>query len=282
MAKRAAVFAAAVALLMLAFIAGIESQSHRLLPARGWAKIKAHLKAPLPPAITERHPLPCPANAMVILVIGQSHGANSVADRFSGRPGVFNAFHAKCYAARDPLLGTEGDKGNLWTEIGNQLVGARLAPAVVIATTAMGSSKIAQWIPGGSLNPYLRENIAALPSGMTITHVALQIGEGDYEEGTTAKQFRQRLGELIGFLRSQGVSAPVYLARESLYCSSARASNPIAKVQRTFQAEGVFPGPNMDALPFGRSDGCHLSGAGAKEFAAQWVEVLAPGTYQPD
>jgi len=35
---------------------------------------------------------------------------------------VFNYFRGRCYAATDPLLGTGGDGGNVWTLIGTELV----------------------------------------------------------------------------------------------------------------------------------------------------------------
>lgn len=278
MTKRASavVVTGAMAALLLAFVAGAESQRYRLWPAAAWAKVRSSLRVPLPPPTLDRHPVACPAGAMVILVVGQSHGANYVAERFAGSPGVFNAFEGECYRARDPLLGAEGAKGNLWTQVGNVIVADRLARAVVILNPSIGSSKLHQWIPQGSLNSHLGASIAGLPKGLTITHVAIQIGEGDYQEATSARKFRKGLGELVKFLRAQGVTAPVFVAQESLYCSAARADNPIARVQRTFRADGVFPGPNMDALPFGRDDGCHLSGSGAKEFAPQWVESFFP------
>ena len=278
MTKRAfaIVVTGGVAAFLLAFIAGAESQRYRLWPAAAWAKVRSHLRTPLPPPTLDHRPVACPADAMVILVVGQSHGANYVSERFAGRPGVFNAYQGQCYRAHDPLLGAEGVKGNLWTVVGNDVVAARLAPAVVILNPSIGSSKLHQWIPQGSLNAYLGTSITGLPKGLTISHVAVQIGEGDYQEGTSARKFRKGLGELVKFLRAQGVTAPVFVARESLYCSVARADNPIARVQRTFRADGVFPGPNMDALPFGRDDGCHLSGSGAKDFASQWVESFFP------
>lgn len=272
----AIVVTGAMAAFLLAFIAGAESQRYRLWPATAWAKVRSHLRTPLPPPMLDRRPVACPTGAMVILVVGQSHGANYVAERFAGRPGVFNAFEGNCYRAHDPLLGAEGVKGNLWTVVGDDVVAARLAPAVVILNPSIGSSKLHQWIPQGSLNAYLGASIASLPKGLTISHVAVQIGEGDYQEGTSARDFRKGLGKLVKFLRAQGVAAPVFVARESLYCSPAKPDNPIARVQRTFRAQGVFPGPNMDALPFGRDDGCHLSGTGAREFAAQWVETFFP------
>lgn len=171
---------------------------------------------------------------------------------------------------------TKPDKGNVWTAVGNEIVGRGLASDVVILNPSAGSSKLHQWVGQGSLNAYLRTSIADLPQGLAVTHVAIQIGEGDYQEGTSARQFHRGLKELVDLLHAQGIAGPIFIARESLYCSSAKATNPIAKVQRTFRAKDVHPGPNMDALPFDRYDNCHLSGAGARELASQWVEIFFP------
>jgi hypothetical protein len=42
---------------------------------------------------------------MVALVIGQSHAANFVGERFESEGAVFNAWNGNCFVARDPLLG---------------------------------------------------------------------------------------------------------------------------------------------------------------------------------
>ena len=272
----AVLLAVVMAGLLLGFVAGAESQRYRLWSAAAWAKLHSRLAASLPPPTLDRQPVSCPAGAMVILVIGQSHGANYVSRRFVGMPGVFNAYQGRCYRALDPLLGAEGAKGNVWTQVGNDIVGRGIAPAVVILNPSIGSSKLHQWVGQGSLNGYLGSSIAGLPKGLAISQVAIQIGEGDYQEGTNARDFRRSLNELIDFIRAQGIAAPVFVARESLYCSPARADNPIARVQRTFRADGVHAGPNVDALPFERYDNCHLTGAGARDLASQWVEVFFP------
>lgn len=268
--------AVVIAASLVAFDFGIESQRSRHWVAASWSKARAQLTNPLPPAIRDRSPVPCPAAAMVVLVVGQSHGANYVLERFVGMPGVFNAYRGKCYPALDPLLGPEGDKGNVWTAVGNGIVTRGLASDVVILNSSIGSSKLYQWVGQGSLNPHLRQTMASVPPGLAITHVAIQIGEGDYAEGTSARQFRRGLSDLVDIFRAEGIAGPVFIARESLYCSPARTENPIATAQRTFRAPGVHPGPNMDALPFGRYDNCHLSGPGAQELAGQWIEVLFP------
>ena len=59
---------------------------------------------------------------MVALVFGQSQAANVVREQFVGGGHVFNYFRGRCYAATDPLLGTGGDGGNVWTLIGTELV----------------------------------------------------------------------------------------------------------------------------------------------------------------
>ena len=33
---------------------------------------------------------------------------------------VFNPYQGHCYAAADPLVGTDGKRGNVWTLIGNE------------------------------------------------------------------------------------------------------------------------------------------------------------------
>lgn len=288
-------------LLLLAiaiFLLGMLTQSRQWPPTASLARWQADLRAAglLPPAeISIRsdaaaHELrPCPAagpRTMTALIIGQSHAANTIGERFQARAGVFNVFAGKCYAARDPLLGTSDSLGNLWTLIGDELVASGAFDNVMLVTAAISGSRIAEWAPGGGLHDHLLKAVRSLGPDR-FTHVFLMQGESDLEDGTPSDLYRTRLLAVIDTLRQTGVRASAFIATESGFCgqygAAAPADNAIVRVQQDVVSahRSIFAGPNIDRdLTAGsdRYDGCHLSGNGARKLSRLWREAIAAQT----
>jgi lysophospholipase L1-like esterase len=227
-----------------------------------------------------------PANdrTMVALVFGQSQAANQVEARFVGSDRVLNHFHGRCYRAADPLLGTDGGGGNVWTLVGNELVGKKRFDSVVLVTAAVSGSPIGQWAPGGRLHAHLLEAVHSLGPGLSFTHVFIQQGESDLTFGTTGEDYLARFGAVITALRQNGIDAPIFVAIESGYCDGAGTppapDNPIALAQKQLIAgrDGIYFGPDMDAAldsASDRHDRCHLSGTGARKLSRLWEAAIA-------
>ena len=97
----------------------------------------------------------------------------------SATPGSSTIFSGRCYAAADPLLGTDNGGGNVWTLVGNELVRQKLFDTVVLVTIAVSGSYIGQWAPGGRLHAHLMEAVNSIGPGLAFTHVFVQQGESD-------------------------------------------------------------------------------------------------------
>jgi lysophospholipase L1-like esterase len=227
-----------------------------------------------------------PANdrTMVALVFGQSQAANLVEPRFVGSDRVLNHFHGRCYRAADPLLGTDGGGGNVWTLVGNELVGQKRFDTVILVTVAVSGSPIGQWAPGGRLHAHLLQAVQSLGPGLSFTHVFIQQGESDLNFGTTSEDYLARFDAVITALRQNGIDAPIFVAIESGYCDGAGTppapDNPIALAQKRLIAgrDGVYFGPDMDAAldsASDRHDHCHMSGTGARKLSRLWAASIA-------
>ena len=164
---------------------------------------------------------------MVALVFGQSQAANQVRERFVGGRQVFNYFRGRCYEAVDPLLGTGGDKGNVWTLIGSELVEQKRFDAVVLVTIAIGGTSIAQWAPGGKLHAHLMSALTAIAPAF-FTHVFIAQGETDFLSQTPPEDYFRQFVELITSLRQSGLwiknwlcrSDSILLKRQTGFCAS--------------------------------------------------------------
>lgn len=272
MRRAATLFLVALACL----IGGIEMQSRRSWPALAWHGLKSLVRGPVEPAVRApvEKPVPCPSEALTVLVIGQSHGANYIGERFRTEGRTFVAVNGKCYRAIDPLPGTDGEGGNLWTEVGNRLA-SRARQDVIVLNTSIGATSIRQWAPGGHLHEYLMNAVNRRPA--KVSAVAIQIGESDYSNRTPRDEFARDLRATIGSLRKAGVDAPVFVARESRFCSPTLPVDPVAAAQIDVldPARRIFAGPDLNAVT-DRYDGCHFSGTAARSIAAMWVDLLHP------
>jgi len=216
----------------------------------------------------------------VVLTFGQSQLANEgAADaRLEAAEGVhaLNIFDGAVTAARDPLPGATQDRANLSTRIGERLVRRGLFDAVLLAPIAYGGSAVAEWTPGGRLFPRIEAAATAIDRlGLRVTCALWQQGETDAILATDGRIWESRFGEMIAGLRGLSITAPVFVARSTLCCGPANETIRAAQLCVVDAANGVFPGPDTDALgPDMRFDGCHFSGEGLDRAADLWIEAL--------
>ena len=89
----------------------------------------------------------------VILALGASNLANEGDPKglCESTQGVFNFdfIAGKCYVAKDPLVGSTADRGNVLTRLGERLVWSGRYDRVLLVPVAHGGTLISEWVPGG-------------------------------------------------------------------------------------------------------------------------------------
>jgi hypothetical protein len=257
--------------------------------------------------ISGRIASPCPergARTAVFLALGQSNATNIGARRHRGRPGVvnFNFFDGRCYEAVDPLLGSTGDGGTIWTALANRLVINGRFDKILIVPIAVGGSSINRWSDPQDLGIRISAAGAALKSaGITVTQVFFLQGEADHHpEGNWArirpsefvrigvkgdrysmrgKAYEDHFFKVRSHLQATGIAAPVSIAVKTR-CGDkdAEMEGPVSKAQRRIARydEYVEAGPDINALENDAYsvDLCHLSDSGIEEVAKIWARLL--------
>ena len=179
----------------------------------------------------------------VIVIAGQSYGENSpatdpyaVASEYNPPGPVYqlNVFDGNLYRAQDPLLGTDGIGGTMWTRMAERLIESGQYDNVVLVSLPVGGSSITQWIPGG---PYYRKLTLAFKElqtlGLTTTQFIWQQGVADSGVLPPAT-YQQYFLSIVNVLRSHGMTAPIYTSLNSL-SSGGISSDPAA-----FASEAAF------------------------------------------
>ncbi|MGL1862847.1 MAG: sialate O-acetylesterase [Pseudodesulfovibrio sp.] len=236
-----------------------------------------------PYAVTEgREPVPLALDSgirrMTTLVFGQSNAANRTPSLIAGDADVYNFFQGTLYKALDPLLGTDGLGGTVWTRLGNLIVRQGLFDEVVLVPVARGGSSMADWAPGGLYHEKLGELLDQVrASGLTITHVLWQQGESDaFKLKTPPATYQEQFLAMLGMLRAKGVDAPVFVAISTV-CASV-PYEPLRKAQMALARSnaGIFEGPDMDSLDctMRQPDNCHFNDRGADAAAELWLRQL--------
>jgi Carbohydrate esterase, sialic acid-specific acetylesterase len=216
-------------------------------------------------------------DACVLLIIGQSNGANHGETRSTANRAVFNfnPFDSLCYRACDPLLGATGDGGSPWCVLGDALIADGFAQSILLCSFAAGGSTVAEWAPGGTYHHRLTYGIAALrQAGFEPTYVLWHQGEADALYGTSAEDYSNAFQELVTSLRELGVQVPIYVAIASYFAIPEGYGANQAIIRRAQQSlispqHAILPGPDTDTIR-DRFDGSHMGTAGLREHARLW------------
>ncbi len=220
------------------------------------------------------------SDVMVALIFGESNAGNQGESVKGADRHVYNFYKGTLYRAEDPLLGggrETSDFGSVWTRLSNMLIEQRLYEQVILVPMAVKESPIAWWTPGGALHWELLERIQEVQKkGFTFTHLLWHQGESDARRSTSPADYKRMFQNMLGSIRQQGISAPIFVSVATL-CYSNKVSSRIQHAQEELvnSEERILPGPNMDSLGLAyRYDGCHFSNEGLDASARLWFEAL--------
>jgi hypothetical protein len=234
-----------------------------------------------PPPRIERACEPVSDRTAVIVVHGQSNAANYGNTRYSAREAVdnFNPSSGKCFAAADPLLGTDGAGGNFATRLGDILIQAGRYDRVILVPIA---------VEGASLSVLNNEQAGRIDNAisklraarLTPTHFLFQQGEKDAMLTTTQEQYVSLLHRIVTRFRAAGFEAPFYLSRSSkcdIIDPNNRAAVRAGQLTAISDQLNIRPGPDTDMIGNdGRNphDGCHMNELGTLSNAALWAAFI--------
>lgn len=221
----------------------------------------------------------------VLLVMGQSNAANAGEQLYSSTClNTSNYYRGEFYDLKDPLKGANGAGGSVWSRLADQLLAFNFAEHIIIAPVAVGGSSIEQWVPGGDLHPLIAEQLNALHAdGLSITQVLWHQGESNnsalnsnIDPVQNALSYSQHFENLVSYLRTIQVDAPIYIA-VATRCGSWGIDYDLqdAQVALANDSLGILNGPNTDILGNEyRYDDCHFNAEGLKVHAFLWANIL--------
>jgi hypothetical protein len=220
---------------------------------------------------SDRASVDCDGFDAVILTFGQSHAANSTHAKYEPRPGVnnFNLHDGKCYRAKDPMLGPNGQGGSIWSRLGDFLIEGGHYERILFVPIALGSTSVSSWVPEGE---YYRRLTGARDllkrQGLEFSY-ALWV-QGSADKTMDVEKYQAEFRKI-----SEVISVPIYVAISTL-CGNAGLP-AIRRAQQIIGTwEGINPGPDLDQIVTvaERPDGCHFSKSGADRAARLWYQAI--------
>ena len=215
---------------------------------------------------------------MVALVFGQSNSANSGETLYTPKGNVYNFFNGKCYVASDPLLGTSGGGGSVWTRLGDKLIGQGLYENVILVSIGVGGTEIRRWTVSGDLHRRILDVIFRLKKKhIKITHMLWHQGESDKARKTSNGDYMRMFMDMLNGIRKHGIDAPIYVS-VATRCGGGGAGYEIQQAQKELVNTDlkIFPGPDTDKLNTldDRHDACHFSNSGLEKHAELWLQAI--------
>jgi hypothetical protein len=250
------------------------------IPSFNWVDLASRQETAVSPRIEQ----PCAASSgktAIIVVHGQSNAGNYGTARYGAREAVdnFDPLTSKCFAAIDPLLGTDGAGGNFATRLGDILVQAGRYDRVILVPLALGGASIS--LLNGEYSDRVTNAIMKLQAAnLTPTHFLFQQGEKDAMLTTTQEEYVAQLHGLVKRFRVVGFTAPFYVS-QSTKCDAAAPRNTAAvragQLSAVDDLLNIRRGPDTDLIGNGGrnpDDGCHMNELGMLANAALWAAYI--------
>lgn len=222
------------------------------------------------------------AHTMIALAFGQSNAGNRGQTRYTCRNNVLVFNEGKLYKAKDPLPGSTGPGGSVWSVLGDMLIDSGLFQKVILVPAAIGNTSIDCWTEGECWTKVLRTLRMLDSAKVRLTHIFWDQGESDNLKNTPKEVYKKHLALLLKTVRDFRQTAPFYVCIASYHNQALAKPLGVDSVIRAAQKEfikenkGVLLGPDTDSLihAIHRWDGVHFSEYGMKQFALQWVKSL--------
>ncbi len=291
----------AIAAFAAGTIYGLGADPDGDVPAGTWIKLRGDLRAitgqdkqwaQINQDIGSNIALPCPRNAIVIATAGQSNAANAISTPLDANPAapVFMFFKGRCYALRDPMLGSNGTFGSVWSRFAPMLAEQSGRPVVMISG-AIGGSQFSDWTDPHS--PYMRQ------LRDRVIDAARIVGPPDvvlWHQGETDAWFKPSQAELQPTIERAlhtvlttfplKPDAKLVLYRASICTGAKRQASTASVIAAETAAVASDPrivaGPNTDVLGDRfRHDHCHFNEEGARRVARMTLDVVTPLVDKP-
>lgn len=245
-------------------------------------------------------------STLKLFVWGQSLAANAGYGRYAAR-GTDKTFvysNGDYYPCIDPIVGTDGGGGSIWSRLADSILGRPINNSVVsqviIGCCAQGSTSITDWAPGGRESETLRRRLSDYITNVgQPTHLAYSQGESDVGILST-RQWVDRWQTMLTSVRNLGCASKIWTSIETV-CNVRTAADPsdeavIRRLPNSYveieidrqniraaqRMAGTFgpdtrPGPNLDLIDWhlrACGDGCHFGKRGLKMAAQAWATAL--------
>lgn len=219
-----------------------------------------------------------------ILVIGDSLISNSAPTLYTVTQALnhnFNINDGGVYQSSDPMLGTTNGFASPFLScplapLGDNIITGGFKTRAIMVPASVGSTIIADWIPGGFVNLNIRTAFRRLTAaGLTVNGIMWHGGPNDTNIHTSQAAYLAGLNSVITTLRQFWPFVPILVGICTQASGTQSAAIQAAQAGIVNHANQIWAGVNSDAYPSGNfQDGTHFSVAGRTQWATDAVTQL--------
>jgi len=174
-----------------------------------------------------------------------------------------------------PSCGTEGQGGNHWGNVGQNLIEAGYFDQIVFSNASVGGSTGSELSTATYLDYLLLQHTRLKSLTGRVDAILFMQGESDHGEG---EAYRKTFDFFISQLQHRGIKTPIIISQTSI-CKSSISDSLLLSVQSELSRDfaQVETGPNTDLINFpgSRYDDCHFSKEGLDSLSTVWSESIA-------
>lgn len=216
----------------------------------------------------------------VVMVLGDANVVSQALPAVTGLASVFNVnpINGLCYPAREPLMGTVATTGSPWVRLANQLVENNKYHEVLLVPVILPKSGIDDWKKEGRVSKRLQNMLSALQKqNITIDVVLWQHGQKNDTLISHKEQYESGFADVVEILRSNGTTAPIFVAKTGDCISKATGTVWEAQASIVGSTADVLAGPDLSTLEADHFDAtqCALNEKGLDAYVQLWLKTLS-------
>lgn len=224
------------------------------------------------------------ARNLVLIIVGDVNTTSYAPTQYvvtnTGHVFMNSIYNGGWFACSDPIVGPTANiaspGGNFAGRLADDLINNNIADNVYIMSIGEVNFLASDWDTGILSDRILAAYNRLTYAGLPVHGILWGQGEYDNNQGVSGATYQSAVADLVSNLNAAGVTAPFFVAEETIYNGVASGSLQTAQLALVNNTT-IFAGPNADAITTAERQGdmTTFNDNGMQTYAGIWTIALA-------